>query len=85
LSTSTGGALYYSALKEAAIDEAHRQAVTKIQTVENYISSYLSEYQKWVRALSGLKEMQPVLMMPGEETGILLLVVGYWIYSDSGF
>ncbi len=64
LSASTGGYLYYASLKEAAIQEAERQAVTRIELIKKNISSYLSENIKPVKALAGMNEMLEILVRP---------------------
>jgi len=65
LSASTGGYLYYSSLKEAALQEAERQAVTRIELIKKNFSSYLSENIKPVKALAGMDEMLEMLVRPG--------------------
>jgi PAS domain S-box-containing protein len=66
LSASVGGYLYYSSLKESAFKEAERQATSHTKTIRNLISSALSENQKAVKALAGLKELQIALLRPNE-------------------
>jgi len=66
LSTSSGGYLYYSSLRESAVKEVERQAVANAHTIRNHISSYLRENLKGVRVLAGLEEVRKALEKPGE-------------------
>ena len=66
LSASTGGYLYYSALKKSAFREAERQAVARVRTIQKNLSSFLSENIKPVRALSGIKELAQLLVLPDD-------------------
>jgi PAS domain S-box-containing protein len=64
LSASTGGYFYYDSLKEAAFNEAERQAVTRIALLKKNLSSYLSENIKAVKVLAGMDEMLEMLVRP---------------------
>ena len=64
LSASTGGLLYYSSLKEAAMQDAERQAATRVELIKKTFSSYLSESIKPVKALAGMNEMLEMLVRP---------------------
>jgi PAS domain S-box-containing protein len=64
LSASTGGLLYYSALKEAAMQDAERQAATRVELIKKTFASYLSESIKPVKALAGMNEMLEMLVRP---------------------
>ncbi|MDX2447664.1 MAG: PAS domain S-box protein [Desulfobacterales bacterium] len=66
LSASTGGYFYYDSLKEAAFNEAERQAVTRIALIKKNISSYLSENIKAVKVLAGMDEMLEMLVRPDD-------------------
>ncbi len=66
LSASTGGYLYYSALKKSAFREAERQAVARVRTIQKNLSSFLSENIKPVKALAGIKELSIVLTRPAD-------------------
>jgi len=66
LSASTGGYLYYSALKKSAFKEAERQAIARVRTIQKNLSSFLSENIKPVRALSGIKELAQLLILPDD-------------------
>lgn len=61
VSMSTGGYLYYTSLKKAAVKEAHREAISRTKIIAQHIASNLSEYQKSVEALAGLDELQHAL------------------------
>ncbi len=67
LSASTGGYLYYSSLRRAAIKEAERQANTHIELIKKNLSSYLSENTKPVKALASMNEMLEMLVRPRRE------------------
>ncbi len=54
LSASTGGYFYYDSLKEAAFNEAEKQAVTRIALIKKNLSSYLSENIKAVQSNGGI-------------------------------
>jgi PAS domain S-box-containing protein len=64
LSASTGGYFYYNSLREAAFNEAERQAVTRIALIKKNLSSYLSENIKAVKVLAGMDEMLEMLVRP---------------------
>jgi PAS domain S-box-containing protein len=66
LSASTGGYLYYSALKKSAFKEAERQAVARVRTIQKNLSSFLSENIKPVKVLSGIKELSQILIRPDD-------------------
>jgi len=65
LSTSVGGVLYYSSLKQSALDEVNRQAVSRVQTLRNHLSSYLQENLKAARVMAGLEGVRRFLEHPG--------------------
>jgi PAS domain S-box-containing protein len=64
LSASTSGYFYYDSLKEAAFNEAEKQAVTRIALIKKNLSSYLSENIKAVKVLAGMDEMLEMLVRP---------------------
>jgi PAS domain S-box-containing protein len=66
LSASTGGYLYYSAIKKSAFKEAERQANARVRTIQKNLSSFLSENIKPVRTLSGIKELSQLLIQPDD-------------------
>ena len=66
LSASTGGYLYYSALKKSAFKEAERQAIARVRTIQKNLSAFLSENIKPVRTLSGIKELAQLLILPDD-------------------
>ena len=64
VSASTGGYLYYSSVKDAALKEAERQAVARLELITKNLSSYLSSNIKVVRALAGMGELLEILVRP---------------------
>jgi PAS domain S-box-containing protein len=66
ISASAGGYLYYDSLKEAAFEEAERQAAIRIELISKSFSSYLSENIKSVKALAGMEEMLEMLVRPSK-------------------
>ncbi len=67
LSTSIGGYIYYSSLKESAFNEAERQAVSRLEMIARNLSSLLSENIKPVRTLAGMSELRELLINPGND------------------
>ncbi len=61
LSASTGGFLYYSSLKEAALKEAERHAATRMEMIKKNLTFFLSENIRPVNVLAGMKELGQVL------------------------
>ena len=68
LSAGTGGYLYYSSIKNAALEEANRQAVFHTETIKSHLSFFLYENLNSVRALAGLKELPNALAKRDEDT-----------------
>ena len=64
VSAFTGGYLYYSSIKDAALKEAERQAVARLELITKNLSSYLSSNIKVVRALAGMDELLEILVRP---------------------
>jgi len=64
LSVSAGGILYYSALRQAAFQEAERQAAAKTELIHNSIGSLLSEHHNTVVTLAGMAELRTALLSP---------------------
>lgn len=62
LSASAGGALYYSALRQAAFKEAERQAVSNTELIRKSLNSFLSEHQKPVATLASIPALQRALL-----------------------
>jgi hypothetical protein len=56
LSAWTGGYLYYSSIKNAALEEANRQAVFHTETIKSHLSFFLYENLNSVRP--SLKKMK---------------------------
>jgi PAS domain S-box-containing protein len=61
LSASGGGILYYSALRTAAFQEAEQQAVAATELIRNSLNALLSENEKVVETLAGMRALQRVL------------------------
>ena len=57
ISTATGGFLYYSSIRDAALKVAERQAVTRLKLITKNISAFLSENLKVVKAMAGMDEL----------------------------
>jgi PAS domain S-box-containing protein len=62
--------MYYSSLKEAAFKEAERQGLKRVEMIKRNLSSFLSENIKPVRALSGMKELQQILIRPDDHAAL---------------
>ncbi len=62
LSTSIGGYLYYSSLKNAAQEESFYRADELVKDMADLIDFSLAEHQKSVKTLAGLKEIQNALI-----------------------
>jgi len=67
LSAFTGGYLYYASVKDAALKEAERQAVVRLELIAKNLASYLSENIKVVKALAGMDPLLEMLVRPGPE------------------
>ena len=67
LSASTGGALYYSSLRQAAILQAERQAIANTKLIHKSLNSLLSEHQKTVSTLAGIAALQEALLTGAED------------------
>jgi PAS domain S-box-containing protein len=61
MSAAVGGTLYYSKVKEAALQEAERQAKMQLEMLTKSLSSFLFENTKNVRALAGMQEFVDLL------------------------
>ncbi len=68
LSASTGGYLYYASLKEAALKEAERQSISRVDSIKKNLSSFLSENIKPVRILAGNQALAEALQTPGPDS-----------------
>lgn len=62
LSASAGGALYYSALRQAAFKDAERQATANTELIKNSLNSFLTEHQKPVATLASIPALQRALL-----------------------
>ena len=58
LSASAGGFLYYSALRQAAFQDAERQAVASVELIRKSLNSFLTEHQKSVSTLASMPALQ---------------------------
>ena len=67
LSAWTGGYLYYSSIKNAALEDANRQAVFHTETIKSHLSFFLYENLNSVRALAGLRELPNALSKKDED------------------
>lgn len=68
LSVCTGGYLYYSALKQAALKEAERQAVTRAEMIRKTLSSFLAENIKPVKLLAGMREIRELFRVHSDDS-----------------
>lgn len=62
LSASAGGTLYYSALRQAAFQEAERQAVANTQLIQKSLNAFLTENQKTVSTMASMPALQRALL-----------------------
>ena len=62
LAVAIGGYLYYSTLRESALEREHRQASEHLKDIRNHIDSYLTWSLASVKILAGLKELQQPLV-----------------------
>ncbi len=58
---STGGYFYYTSFKEAAFREAESETLIRLERINKNLSTLLSEYNKPVRILAGMPELQELL------------------------
>ncbi len=66
ISATVGGYLYYSAVNTAALKEAERQAMVRLEILTKSISSSLLENTKVVRSLAGMTIFSKTLSDPGQ-------------------
>jgi PAS domain S-box-containing protein len=64
VSASTGGYLFYYALRKSAFQEAERQAQARLETFRIHLEALLSENLRPVRTLAAFPEMQDALVNP---------------------
>ena len=64
---SAGGYFYYSSFKESAFRVAESETVIRLERINKNLSLLLSEYNKPVRILAGMEELQELLSRPGQE------------------
>ena len=58
---SAGGYFYYTSLQEAAFREAESETIIRLERINKNLSTLLSEYNKPVRILAGMKELKNLL------------------------
>jgi PAS domain S-box-containing protein len=58
---SAGGYFYYTSFKEAAFREAESETIIRLERIDKNLSTLLSEYNKPVRILAGMQELQQLL------------------------
>jgi PAS domain S-box-containing protein len=61
LSAATGGALYFSALRRAALHEAERKAFTNLELIHTSLNAFLTEHRKPVATLASIREIRNAL------------------------
>ncbi|RPJ78109.1 MAG: transcriptional regulator, partial [Deltaproteobacteria bacterium] len=83
LSLTTGGWIYYSSLKKSVWREAQTQSEYHSEKIRNFISNYLTNYQKAVKALSGITELQKALSNPDEAKNIIEASIILDHFADS--
>ncbi len=62
LSTSAGGVLYYSALRQAAFKAAERQAVSSTELIRKSLNALLFEHRKPTATLASMPALQNALL-----------------------
>ena len=65
---SAGGYFYYTSYKKTAFREAESETIIRLERINKNLASLLSEYNKPVRILAGMQELQKLLSNPGPET-----------------
>ena len=65
---SAGGYFYYTSLKETAFLEAERETIIRLERINKNLAHLLSVYNKPVRILAGMQELQELLSSPGVKT-----------------
>jgi PAS domain S-box-containing protein len=65
---SAGGYFYYTSFKETAFREAESETIIRLERINKNLASLLSEYNKPVRILAGMQELQKLLSNFGPET-----------------
>ena len=58
---STGGFFYYSSLEKAAFREAESENIIRLERINKNLTSLLSVYNKPVRILAGMQELEELL------------------------
>jgi len=58
---SAGGYFYYTSLQETAFREAESETIIRLERINKNLATLLSEYNKPVRILAGMKELKNLL------------------------
>ena len=85
LSASTGGYLYYSALKESAFKEAERPAAFYANAIKDRVSSHLLENLKSAKALAEVKQLHRALVDRDESTLVEANAILNYFHDALGF
>ncbi|PIU31467.1 MAG: transcriptional regulator [Syntrophobacteraceae bacterium CG07_land_8_20_14_0_80_61_8] len=64
LSAATGGFLYYSSLRRAAVEDGDRQARERLSMFRKNLSVFLSENIPTVKTLAAMKDLRQALLQP---------------------
>ena len=68
LSTAVGGYLYYSSLRNSALEESFYKADEVVKDMANHIDFYLAEHKRSIETLAGLKEIQEAMVSRDAES-----------------
>jgi C4-dicarboxylate-specific signal transduction histidine kinase len=68
LSTAVGGYLYYSSLKNSALEESFYKADELVKDMADHIDFYLAEHKRSIETLAGLKEIQEAMVSGSAES-----------------
>ncbi len=66
LSLSVGGWFHYKSMKEFALNDFQHEMTAQTKIVADHIATHLDEYQKTVKVLAGLNELQTALLRSDE-------------------
>ena len=67
LSVTSGSYFYFSVIRDAAFQEAERQAKMRLEGLTKTIASFLTDNTRVVRALAGMEELANLLLNPGPD------------------
>jgi C4-dicarboxylate-specific signal transduction histidine kinase len=68
LSTAVGGYLYYSSLRNSALEESFYKADELVKDMADHIDFYLAEHKRSIETLAGLKEIQEAMVSRDSES-----------------